>query len=112
MGNDRSIERHQTLTEMVVVIKGGLGAFPGDKPLRLLWLIEIGRAGQADVIAVFGLSHGARVYRMAIFVAAAIIAQNRVFFAGIPIVGICVAGQEKPCQRDPSPWLFHDTPRF
>ncbi|OBQ62876.1 hypothetical protein EFV37_01030 [Mesorhizobium loti] len=97
---------------MVAVINGDLGAFPGDKPLRLLWLIEIGRAGQAHIIAVFGLSHGARVYRMAIFVAAAIIAQNRVFFAGIPIVGICVAGQEKPCQRDPSPWLFHDTPRF
>jgi len=90
---------------MVAVIKGDLGALLGDKPLRLLWLIQIGRTGKADVIAVFGLPHGARVYRMAIFVAAAIVLQNRIFFAGIPIVGIRIAGQEKPCQRNPSSWL-------
>jgi hypothetical protein len=97
---------------MVAVIKGGLGALPRDKPLRLLWLIHVRGARQPDVIAVFGLPDIARIYRVAIFVAAAIILHNRVFFAGIPIVCICVAGQEKPCQRDPFAWLFHDTPHF
>jgi hypothetical protein len=76
---------------MIAVIEGGLGTPPGDKPLRLLWLIHICWAMHPDVIALFRLPDIARVYWMAIFVAAAIILQNRIFFAGVPIVGIRVA---------------------
>ncbi|TGQ73357.1 MAG: hypothetical protein E5V49_09755 [Mesorhizobium sp.] len=76
---------------MVAVIGGGLDTRSRDKPLRLLRLVHICRTGQPDVVAVFRLPDLARVYRMAIFVAAAIRLHNRVFLAGVPIVGVRVA---------------------
>ncbi|AZO51765.1 MAG: hypothetical protein EOS54_04510 [Mesorhizobium sp.] len=69
-----------------------------DKPLRFLISIQVGGARRPDVVAVFGHPDVAGVYWVTIFVAAANVMQNGIKLAGIPVVGLGIAGQEQPHQ--------------
>ncbi|TIV13780.1 MAG: hypothetical protein E5V95_32930 [Mesorhizobium sp.] len=93
---------------MVSIIGRGLDTLPGDKPLFLLWVIHVGRTGQPDVIAVFSRPDVVGVDRMAILIAAAIIMKNRVSLASVPIVGVRIAGQDKPHQCNSGLELRHE----
>lgn len=102
MGSDRSIKRHQTLADMVSIIRRGLDTFSGDKPLRFLGFVQVGGARQPDEIAVFSHPDVVGIDRVAILVSAAVIVKNGISLARIPIMGVCIARQHKPRQCDVS----------
>ncbi|TPK48923.1 hypothetical protein FJ492_04345 [Mesorhizobium sp. B2-5-4] len=83
---------------MVLIIRRSLDAFSGDKPLRFLGLIQVSRARHPDEIAVFRHPDVVGTDRVAIFVSAAVIVKDGISLACIPIVSVCIAGQNEPCQ--------------
>ncbi|TIS49126.1 MAG: hypothetical protein E5W96_15375 [Mesorhizobium sp.] len=93
---------------MVSIIGRGLDALPGDKPLPWLRVIHVSRARRSDKITVFSLPDVAGIDWMAIFVAAAVIMKNGISLASVPIVGVPIAGQDKPHQCNRPLELRHE----
>ncbi|AZO32520.1 hypothetical protein EJ071_37880 [Mesorhizobium sp. M1B.F.Ca.ET.045.04.1.1] len=93
---------------MVSIIGRGLDTLPGDKPLPLLRVIHISRARHPHKITVFGHPDVAGIDWVAILIAAAIIMKNRVSLASVPIVGVRIAGQDKPHQCNSGLELRHE----
>jgi hypothetical protein len=93
---------------MVPLIWRCLDALSGDKPFSCRRIIPRVGLRLFYEIAVSGRHDVAGINWVAIFIAAALKMKNRVGFAGVPIMGVCIKGQNKPYQGYNKPLrMFH-----